>query len=105
MRKPGNRISRIRSQASGRFRKKGCAPIRHLICAEQGGEMAFGLHRIYPWTASVPYHAAGELGLILIPITGGLLSILLAGERPRKTWAWTTEGVHASCCSACSIPV
>lgn len=34
----------------------------------------------FPWTASFPYRAAGQLGLILIPIAGGLLSILLAGE-------------------------
>ena len=33
----------------------------------------------FPWTSSFLYRAAGQLGVILIPIAGGLLSILFAG--------------------------
>ena len=43
------------------------------------GRWRSGYTAFFPWTASFLYRAAGQLGLILIPLAGGLLSILAAG--------------------------
>ena len=71
---------------------------------EKDGKWRSGYTAFFPWTSAFFYRAAGQFGLFLIPLAGGLLSILFTGLTARDIGLDSSKAALAMLLCAFATP-